>query len=218
MKKWLKILFIILLFAGISVGLYFLLAALNITNIGTLRKIITSSGHYAIISYITITTLLLTFLCFVPLLNSGLIVLAIVLFKPEIAFILILSSTLLSNTLLFFIGRFCKKFAKKLIKEADFNEIQVKITQKSKILLPILFILPGIPDESLCLVAGITNMKYWYLLLISTIYHSIEIGLFCFFGSGLIDWSTLTILDWIILLNVLVFDTAWLFKLEKKFK
>ena len=47
-------------------------------------------------------------------------------------------------------------------------------------MLPILFIIPAIPDEAICLVSGMTKIKYWYLTLVSIIYHSIEIGLFLY--------------------------------------
>ena len=79
------------------------------------------------------------------------------------------------------------------------------------------FILPAVPDEALCLVASMTKMKYWYLILVSMLYHSVEFGIFCFVGSGIINWSNLTIIDWFILINVLIIDFILLLHLEKKF-
>ena len=216
MIKWLKIFLIILVFAAISVATYFVLKFCGITDVETLKNIIQQSGGYAVVVYVVITTLLLTFLCFVPLLNSGLIVLAIVLFEIKLAFVAILVATLLSNSLLFLIGKFGKKLAYKIIKKEEIMYIQNMVLNKAKIVLPIMFVLPGVPDESLCLIAGMTNMKYWYLMLVSAVYHSIEIGLFCFVGSGIVDWPALSLIEWVVLINVIIIDIGYLFKLEKK--
>lgn len=216
MIKWLKIFLIILVFAAISVATYFVLKFCGITDVETLKSIIQQSGGYAVVVYVVITTLLLTFLCFVPLLNSGLIVLAIVLFEIKLAFVAILVATLLSNSLLFLIGKFGKKLTYKIIKKEEIMHIQNMVSNKAKIVLPIMFVLPGVPDESLCLIAGMTNMKYWYLMLVSAVYHSIEIGLFCFVGSGIVDWAALSLIEWVVLINVIIIDIGYLFKLEKK--
>lgn len=219
MNKWIKIIFVIVLFAMISVALYFILKAFGITNISTLRRIIENSGSFAVIIYIIMSATLLSTLCFVPLLNESLIALGLILFNTFTAFIACLFATLLANTILFFIGdMFGERIATKLIGKEELDKTQNLIDKKSKILLPILFILPGVPDEALCIVAGMTKIKYWYLILISTIFHSIEIGLVCFLGSGLINWSALTIVDWFVFINVAVIDILFLFKLEKLIK
>lgn len=219
MNKWIKLLLIILGFAIFSVAIYFILKLFGITNISTLQNIILNNKNLSGLIYIVITAILLTLLCFVPLLNTSLIVLGIVLFGPLNAFILSLIATLLSNSILFFIGdKFGEAVARKVIGKKDLELAQDFVDNKSKILLPLLFVLPGFPDEALCIVAGMTKMKFWYLILVSTIYHSLEIGLFCFFGSGLINWSTLTIIDWFLLINVILIDLYFLFKLEKSLK
>ena len=219
MKKWIKIFFIILGFALISVVAFIILKILNITNIDTLRSTIESSRQFAAILYILITATLLTLLCFVPLLNTSLAILSLILFPVWLAFFCCLIATLLSNTILFFIGdKFGEKIAVKLISKKELENAQNLVDKKSKILLPVLFILPGIPDEALCIVAGMTKMKYSYLIITSAIYHTIEIGLYCFLGSGLINWSNLSIVDWFVLINILVVDLYFLFKAEKKIK
>lgn len=215
MKKWLKILFVIFVFALISLIFFLTLKAFNITNITQLKNIITQSKH-SILIYILIQIILLVFLCFVPLLNTSLVVIGISIFGSITTFISTLIAVFISNTILFFIGdKWGEKFAIKLIGKEALNETQNKINHKSQFWLPVFFVIPGIPDEALCLVAGMTKMKYWYLILISTIYHSIEIGLFCFIGSGIINWSALSIFDWLILTNILIIDFFLLYKFEK---
>ena len=217
MKKWLKIFFVILVFAVISVVIYLILKAFYLTNINKLKQIIIDSKRFSILVYFIISVLSLVCLCFVPLLTTALLVLGIVLFGSKITFVTCLISVFCSTTILFFIGdKLGEKFAKKLIGEKSLNDAQNLIDHKSKFWLPIFFIIPAIPDEALCLVAGMTKIKYWYLILVSMLYHAIEFGIMCFIGSGIINWSNLSIIDWFVLLNVLAFDFYLLYRLEKK--
>ena len=216
MKKWLKIIFVIAFFAIISIVIYFILKHFNITNIETLQSIVSKSGKFGMVVYVLISTLLLIGLCFIPLLNVGITILSITMFGPKVAFILNIVTIFLSTSILFFIGdKLGEKFASKLVGKKGLDDVQNLIHNKSQFWLPVLFILPIIPDEALCLVAGMTKMKYWYLCLVSVLYHAVEIGLFCFIGSGIINWSSLSILDWIIFVNIIIIDFYLLCKLEK---
>ena len=219
MNKWIKILLVILGFALVSVFIFLILKSLGITDMNTIKQIILKSKQYSLIVYTLISALLLTTLCFVPLLNSALIVLGIVLFGPLPTFITCLIANFISGTALFFIGdKFGERVATKLITKEELEHAQDLIDKKSKFLLPILFLIPAIPDEALCLVAGMTKMKYWYLIIVNLIYHALEIGMFCFFGSDLINWSSLTFLDWFLFVNIIIVDVYILCSLEKKIK
>lgn len=216
MNKWLKIILIILCFALISISIYAVLKICNLADIEKIKTLIKSSSKYGVAVYLIITTLCLIFLCFVPILNSALVVLGIILLGTNLTFIVCLIANFLSASALFFIGdKFGEKLVSKFIGKDELIKTQNLIDRKSKFMLPILFIIPAIPDEALCLVAGMTKMKYWYLITVDIIYHAVEIGLFCFLGSEIIDWSNLSILDWIILCNVLIIDVYFLFKIEK---
>ena len=219
MNKWIKILLVILGFALISILVFFMLRFLGITNLENLRCLIANTGKFSLIVYVLIQSLLLTFLCFVPLLNTGLIILGIILFGPLQAFITCIVSNFISGTLLFFIGdKFGEKLATKLISKQELESAQNLIDKQSKLLLPIFFLIPAIPDEALCLVCGMTKMKYWYLITVNLIYHTLEIGMFCFFGSDLINWPSLTILEWILFINLIIVDVILILSLDKKFK
>ena len=216
MKKWLKILLVVLSFAAISILIYFILKAFNLTNINTIRKIVARSGKFGVVVYTILTALMLIFLCFVPLLNTSLAILGIALLGSKIAFVSNIIAVFISTTTLFYIGdKLGEKFASKLVGEKTLTETQNLIDHKSRFWLPFLFITPGIPDEAICLVAGMTKMKYWYLVLVSMIYHTVEIGLFCFIGSGFINWGALSVIDWFLIINIIVIDIYLLLKLEK---
>ena len=219
MNKWIKILIVILGFAIVSVLIYFLLKTFSIANINSLKEIILRAEKFSLIVYTLLLSVLLTLLCFVPLLNTGLVVLGLYLFGPVQTFITCLIANFISGSILFFIGdKFGEKLATKLISKEELEQAQNLIDTKSKILLPVFFLIPAIPDEALCLVAGMTKMKYWYLIAVSLIYHAIEIGIFCFFGSELINWSSLSFMEWFLFINTIIIDICLLFSLEKKIK
>ncbi len=216
MKNILKVLSVVLVFALVSVGLYFILSAFGLVSIDEIRKMIEHSGKMAFLVYLIVQTLILIAFCFVPEVNLALIVLGVVLFKPLEAFILCLACVFISNTALFFIGdKFGEKICAKLIGKKELEHLQDLIDGKSKAILPILFVIPCIPDEALCLVIGMTKIKYWYFILVSLIYHTIEIGAVCFLGSGLIDWASFGVIDWIMFINLVVVDIYLFTKFEK---
>ena len=219
MKKWLKLLLVVLTFAIISLLVYLILKITGLTNLNQVQQHIASCGYWGIVVYTLILTLVLILLCFIPLLNTALTLLGVTLFSTPIAFISNMIAIFISTSTLFFIGdKLGEKFAAKLIGKEALESTQNLIDKKSKILLPILFIIPAIPDEALCLVAGMTKMKYWYLITVSMLYHMLEIGLFCFVGSGLIDWAKLSLFDWILFINLIIVDFIFLLNLEKTIK
>ena len=212
MNKWIKLFLVIIIFAAISTAIYFILKSFGITNISTLQSLILQSGKFAPVVYSIILTIVLISLCFIPLLNAALTLLGIALLGSKVAFISNIIAIFFSTSILFFIG---DMFAKKIIGEKDFNETQNLLDLKSKLWLPVLFIIPIVPDEAICLVAGMTKIKYWYLLLVSLVYHTIEIGFLCFLGSSIINWAALTTFDWLIVANLAIIDIFLLKKLEK---
>lgn len=216
MKKWLKIFLVILFFATLSVAIYFILGSLNIANITTIKELINKSGKWALIVYILVLIFVLVVFCFVPLLNTTLAILGIAMFGSVNALIANIVAIVFSTTILFFVGdKLGEKFVAKLIGKDALLSTQNKIYKKSKFWLPLLFIAPCVPDEAICLVAGMTKIKFLPFLLFSIFYHTIEIGLFCFVGSNLFNWSSLSLLDWIMVVNLAIIDLYLLHKLEK---
>ena len=216
MNKWIKLVLVVVMFAILSFVAYFILRLCGITNIKTLKLIIENSKNFGLIVFCLIMTLSLILLCFIPLLDTSLVFLGIFLFGPIKTFIVCVIANFLSSSILFLIGdKFGENIAAKLVGVDELHKAQDLIDTKSKFLLPVLFIIPGIPDESLCLVAGMTKMRYWYLILVSMIYHILETALFCFLGSGIIDWKSVSIIEWFLIVNTLVVDIILLFKFEK---
>lgn len=217
MKKWLKIGLILLVLAGLSVGIYFTLQACGITDVETLREIIASCGAWGWIVFIALFTLSSTLLCFIPGTSATFIAVSIVLFGAWQGFIISTISVFLASSLMFLLGHTCgEKLATKLVGKESLEKAQNLLDMKSKMLLPLMFLFPIFPDDALCMVAGMTKMKYWYFAIIVVIFRTIGIASICFLGSGLIDWAALSIVDWFVLINVCVFDIILIFKYQHK--
>ena len=219
MKKWLKLFSVICVFAIVSFVIFFILKANNLTNINKIRDLLEKHRKYSILIYILISIILNSLLCFVPLLGTALVSLSCILFGSTIGFLSSFFACFISSSILFFIGdKLGEKFASKLIGKSELEETQDMIDTKSKLLLPILLAIPSIPDDAVCLVAGITKMKYRYFAPICILFESIDIGIVCFFSSGVINWSSLEVIDWIIIINLIIIDIYLLIKFEKHLK
>lgn len=187
MKKWLKLLLVVAFFAMISVVAYFIMRSYGITNVDTLQTYIKQAGKYAIFTFLGLEIIFFIFLAFVPVLDSALIVLGVVLFGGLKGFIISLIANIVSSSILFFLGdKFGEKLAIKLIGKDELDRTQNYIDKKSKIFLPILFLLPFIPDEALCLIAGMTKMRYLYFIINLITCRAIYLSILCLISSGIL--------------------------------
>lgn len=217
MKKWIKVLLLVIALAAISVGIYFTLNSLGITDVDTLRNLISSCGAWGWIVFIALFALCSTLLCFVPGTSAAFIAVSVVLFGALKGFILSSISVFICSSLMFFIGNFFgERAAAKLVGKESLEKAQNLLDIKSKMLMPLMFLFPIFPDDALCLVAGMTKMKFWVFAIIVLVFRTIGIATICFLGSGLIDWAVLSIVDWFVLINVCVFDIVLIFKYQHK--
>ena len=75
-----------------------------------------------------------------------------------------------------------------------------------------MFLFPVFPDDALCMVAGMTKMRYWYFAAVVAIFRTIGIASICFLGSGLINWAELSLVDWFMLITCCL---VWIFAIFK---
>ena len=213
----LKIALMIITLVGIGVGCYFLFRSFGITDVEGLRTLIEKCGAWGWLVYIALFIAVSVFLCAIPGTSATFIIVAIVLFGSWKALIISTIAVLIASSLMFLIGRtFGEKTAEKIVGSESLHKAQELIDVKSKIFLPLMFLFPAFPDDALCMVAGMTKMKYWYFIIIVAICRTIGIATFCFLGSGFIDWASLSIVEWICLINLAIFDIVCVFKLSNK--
>ena len=217
MKKWIKISLLLLCVAALSVGLYFTLKALGVANIEGIRELISRCGALGWIAFIALFVLSSTLLCFIPGNSATFIAVSIILFGTLKGFIISTISVFMASSLMFLIGNTLgEKAAIKLVGKESLEKAQNLLDVKSKMLLPLMFLFPIFPDDALCMVAGMTKMRYWYFALVAAIFRTIGIGSICFLGSGVIDWSALSLVDWFVLGSVCVFWLILIFKYQHK--
>ena len=217
MKKWLKFGVVVLALAAISVVAYFCLRAAGITNIDGLRQLIAKSGAWSLVVFTVLFVVCSILLCFMPGTSATFIGVSILLFGAWQGFIVSAISVFLASSLMFLIGNTLgEKVAIKIVGKEALVKAQNLLDIKSKMLLPLMFLFPIFPDDALCLVAGMTKMKYWYFAIIVLIFRTVGVATICFLGSGLINWAALTLVDWFVLINVCIFDIVLVFKYQNK--
>lgn len=223
MKKWLKLLFVISIFAIISLILYFVLKQFGMTNINNLKSLVERSNQYGIIIFFLIEVLLFVCFSFVPMIDSALALLGAIIFGPFVNFFVSTLAEIVACSIMFFLGDKCgEKLAVKMIGKKELAHAQDLVDGKSKLFLPVCFLVPIFPEEALSLVAGMTKMKYWYFLSVVTICKAIDIALISFLGGGFINWSALGFIEWFMLINIIIIDLFLLIKyrgkIEKRLK
>ena len=217
MKKWIKVGLILLLLAAASVGIYLILRSCGITDVNQLRDLIANCGAWGWIVFITLFTLSTVLLCFVPGISMTFITVSIILFGAMKGFLISSISVFISSSIMFMLGNTVgERAAVKLVGKDSLEKAQNLIDVKSKLLLPLMLLFPVFPDDALCMVAGMTKMKYWYFAIIALICRTVGIATICFLGSGFIDWAALSLVDWFVLINVVVFDIVLIFKYQNK--
>lgn len=223
LKTWVKWVILIACIVFISGIAWITLDSLGITSVDGLRTLIADCGAWGWVVFILLQVLVTTLLCLVPATSMTFIIVSIILFGAWQGFVISSVGVVLSSMAMFLIGRFGgEKIAIRMVGEESLKKAQDLVAVKSKIYLPLMFLFPFFPDDALCMVAGITKMRCWEFLLIIICCRTVGVAMTCFLGSNLIDWSTLTIIDWFVFISVCLIDLYIIYrladKLEKKIK
>ena len=215
-KRIFKIILLIVVYMLISVGIYFVLKLFGLTEVNKIRSLINKTGVYAYIVFFLFQICVSTFVCIIPFEDEVLALSAILLFGPIKGFFVASFNMFATSCLQFFLGRyFCKGLIVKILGDNAINKYQKSLSVKGEIMLPILYAIPLFPHDSLCILSGMTKMKFWYFAIVTILMRSIEVASLCFLGSGLIDFSSLTVFDWMIMVNVLIIDVYLIYKWKK---
>ncbi len=215
-KNILKILMLVLIYIALSLGAYFLLKACGLTSVNKIRDFVSRFGAWSYVVFFVFQVVVSTFVCIIPLEDELLTLSALMLFGPVKGFLIGSLNMFVTSSLQFVIGRyFCKGIVEKFLGEQSMQKYQNYLSVKGEIMLPILYAIPLFPHDSLCILAGMSKMKYWYFAPITLVMRSIEVASLCFLGSGIIDWGALSVFDWIVAINILIVDIYLLLKLHK---
>lgn len=222
-KKILKIVGVVLAVVAVIVGLYFLFKYLGITDKETLQQIVKKAGPWGPIVFFLLQVTVATALPIIPGMSLMFLVLGGTIFENiYLVVTLALLGVWTSSVLLFTVGRFFgEKVAVKIVGAEELKKAQDLIDTRSKIYLPIMFLLPFFPDDALCLTAGMTKMKYRYYVPIVMIFRSVGalvMVLSSYYSKTLAEFlglNTLTPIGWIMLVNLIAFDVFVVYKFTR---
>lgn len=169
LKKYLKILVVLLVIAGISVGLYFLLKHFGYTDIDKLKSFLQKTGPWAILTYIALRVVLTIFLSFMPAASMMFDLLSLATFSylpPPLIFLICFASVVITSIVMDLIGRFGgNKAIVKILGQEDYDEAKDLVQEKGMVYVPVMYLLPIFPDDAICMVSGATKMNFWVHLL-----------------------------------------------------
>ena len=174
-----------LIFLLIIAIAYIILKHFNLTNVSKeqIHNYISSLGIFGPIAYMLIVFLQVTF---IPIPSAVTILAGSYLFGFWWSFFLSFIGSFLGSMFAFFLGRIIgRKFvdwATGSKEETDYY--LAKLKGKETVLLFFMFILPTFPDDALCSIAGITNMKTWIFTIMQIITRPISILGTLLFMSG----------------------------------
>lgn len=169
LKKYLKILIVLLVIASISVVLYFVLKHFGLTDVDKLKGWLQSVGPWAIICYILLRVSCTIFLSFMPACSMifDLLSLATFDYLPQpVIFLICFVSVVLTSVVMDLIGRFGgNKAIVTILGQEDYDEAKDLVQEKGMVYVPVMYLLPIFPDDAICMVSGATKMNFWVHLI-----------------------------------------------------
>ena len=169
LKKYLKILIVLLAVATISVVLYFVLRHFGLTDVAKLKEFLISTHGWAVVVYILLRVLATIFLSFVPACSMAFDLLSIATFDyypPIVIFLICFTSVVITSVIMDLIGRFGgNKAIIKILGKEDYEEAIELVQEKGLVYVPVMYLLPIFPDDAICMVSGATKMNFWVHLL-----------------------------------------------------
>lgn len=212
----LKIIILTVIYVSISMAVYFILDAFDLASVSKIRALIDRLGGWGFALFFIFQIITSTFICVIPFEDEVLTTIALMLFGPIRGFLIASFNMFVTSSLQFLMGRTMgKEVIIKFLGKDSLNKYENYLKIKGEMMLPILYLIPLLPHDSLCILSGMSSMKYIYFAPVTLLMRSLEIMSICFLGSGLINFSALSVLDWIMLINLVIIDVYLVRKLYK---
>ncbi len=219
-KTVLRITTAITIFAAAIVSLYIIAELLGwvkyLEDFDAIRDFILSTKQWGIIVYFLLTIFQVVFL---PIPSAVTILIGVAIYRPLVAFAVSLVGTYIGSVICFFLGKSCgKKLVNWMVGKDNAAKYADLLNDKGKWVFVIMLLFPFFPDDTLCLVAGTTSMKWRFFLLAMLFTRPPMIAFTAFFGSGeIIPYSGWGIPVWIGIFALCIVLLILAGKLKKKF-
>ena len=127
-----------------------------------------------------------------------------IVFGGWVAFILSFISVMIGSLIMFWLGRaFGRKFLFYLFGETACNK-WIKRLEEGKYIFVLMMLFPLFPDDILCAVAGVTDMKFSFFFITCVVARAVGIGCTTFFGGGeIIPFSASSVAIWLVIAIVM---------------
>ena len=207
MQKTSKILFVLYITLSLSIIGYTILSKYNIistiSSVESLKSYILSTKEKGIYVYILIQTAQVIIL---PVPAAIICVVGSLIYGPMLGGLYCSIGILIGSFVSFFIGKtFGYKIVAWIVGKENTDKYSDILRKRGAFFLAIAFLLPMFPDDILCLIAGITNMKFKTFAWVTTITRPIGVICMSFFGSGyVIPFTGWGVYAWIAILVLVV--------------
>lgn len=223
--KWfnLKILsrlfYVIFIIFSIVILLYTLLYKLNFldmfSSVTSLKNYILSTEEKGVFVYIIIQAMQVVFL---PIPAAIICIVGSIIYGPLLSAIYCSVGILLGSYISFLLGKtFGYKLVSWIVGKDNTDKYSLILRKRGGFFLSLAFLLPMFPDDILCLIAGITNMKFKTFFLVTLITRPIGVIFMAYFGSGnIIPFTGWGIYVWIGLLIVATILVVCTYRYQEK--
>lgn len=163
-------------------------------------------GWWLVPLAITLQACLTVLLCAVPGASMAVIITIVAIVGSNWkSFLISYVSVLISSTIMFFIGKLGgKKAIDWIAGEGSTDKAMAVIREKGTVYFPAAIILPGFPDDALCMVAGAIRMNPWFYAISILVCKAIGVATIVW-GVGVVPFDSFTSLwDWLVFLTVCV--------------
>jgi len=189
----------------------------QITSFEDLRQLIIGFGGWGIITYIVINLLQCVV---IPVPTTLTVLVGTAIYGPFVAFVYATIGVILGSSIAFFIGRYCSRPAINWIfGKEKVEKYQNLLNKRAELILFLTLTLPFFPDDLICMMAGVSDIKYIKFLLISVFARGVGLATISFFGSGkIIPFSGWGIAVWIAIAIIMISTLFLAFKKREKLK
>lgn len=179
------------------------------------KPLVEGAGWYGYILFVLIQVIVTTLLCFVPATTFTFALLATQLFGVWQGVLVASLACFLSSMTMFTIGdKLGEPFVDWLVGRDSRIKAQNLVSTRATVLVPFMLAFPFFPDDAICMVSGMTKMKYWYFAIVALVCRTIGIVATCVLGGDIIPYHTFGAFEWIVFINLVLIDVLLIWRLS----
>ena len=202
--------------------IYYILLKTNILDqidsFDDLRQLILSFGGWGLFTYIIINLLQCVL---IPIPTTLTVLVGSAIYGPGIAFIYAIVGVIIGSSISFMIGRYCSRpIINWIFGKEKVDKYQDMLKNRTSLIVFLTLLLPLFPDDLICMLAGVTEIKYRKFLIISIFARGIGLATISYFGSGTIipfnSWWGITL--WCVIGLLLIAMLVLAYKKRERIK